>query len=50
MFRILKQAGIKFREARLIYLGRGGEKEKRKGKTKIKIFGPNNWGYGMRDI
>ena len=27
----------------------GGE-EKGKGKAQIKIFPPNNWGYGMRDI
>ena len=26
--------------------GKGG----RKGKAQIKIFGTNNWGYGMRDI
>ena len=27
---------------------RGGEEGK--GKAQIKIFRPNNWGYGMRDI
>ena len=32
------------------YLGRGGGKEKGKGKAQIKIFRPNNWGYGMRDF
>ena len=32
------------------YLGRGGGKEKEKRETQIKIFRPNNWGYGMRDI
>ena len=30
------------------YLGSGGGKER--GKGQIKIFRPNNWGYGMRDI
>ena len=30
------------------YLGSGRGKEK--GKDQIKIFRPNNWGFGMRDI
>ena len=29
---------------------RGGGKEGGKGKVQIRIFRPNNWGYGMRDI
>ena len=31
------------------YLGRGGGTERGKEKVQIKIFRPNNWGYGMGD-